>query len=207
MIFKGFRFGMLLQLAIGPMCLLVFNTSANSGLPNGLVLMSAIALTDLLFILLSALGVGALLQKKKVSAFIKIFGAVVLIVFGLNMLVSAFDISIIPSINIFKHVRPHSIFLEGIILTASNPLTIVFWSGVFSSQVAANGYSAKQLKYFSSGCVLATITFMSAVAVIGTLFKSFLSQTFIDILNVCVGIVIIIYGIKMLFKKDKNKTA
>lgn len=32
MIFKGLKFGMLLQFAIGPMCLMVFNTSATYGL-------------------------------------------------------------------------------------------------------------------------------------------------------------------------------
>ena len=29
--FEGLRFGMLLQLAIGPMCLMVFNTAKNQG--------------------------------------------------------------------------------------------------------------------------------------------------------------------------------
>ena len=29
--FSGLRFGMLLQIAIGPMCLMVFNTAKNAG--------------------------------------------------------------------------------------------------------------------------------------------------------------------------------
>lgn len=42
----GLKFGMLLQLAIGPMCLLVFNTAKNMGFINALSLVSAIALID-----------------------------------------------------------------------------------------------------------------------------------------------------------------
>lgn len=38
MIYKGFKFGMLLQLAIGPMCLMVFNTSTTYGFWMGLSL-------------------------------------------------------------------------------------------------------------------------------------------------------------------------
>lgn len=206
MIFKGFRFGMLLQLAIGPMCLLVFNTSASSGLINGLVLMSAVALIDFLFIVLSALGVGAFLDRKNIRIFIKIFGGVVLIFFGADMIAGAFGHSIIPNINLFRNVKTDSIFITGLLLTASNPLTIVFWSGVFSSQVAENNYTKKQLRFFGAGCVLSTIIFLSLVAVIGTVLKSFVSQTFINILNGCVGVFIIIYAIKMLLKKQKEKT-
>jgi hypothetical protein len=42
MIYKGFKFGMLLQLAIGPMCLMVFNTSATYGFLVALSLVLAI---------------------------------------------------------------------------------------------------------------------------------------------------------------------
>lgn len=35
--FEALKFGMLLQLAVGPMCLLVFNTAKNSGFVSGFI--------------------------------------------------------------------------------------------------------------------------------------------------------------------------
>ena len=63
MIYKGFKFGMLLQLAIGPMCLMVFNTSATYGFLVGLSLVLAISLIDGLYITLSGLGIAAIINK------------------------------------------------------------------------------------------------------------------------------------------------
>lgn len=78
MIFKGLKLGMLLQLAIGPMCLMVFNTSATYGLFIGLTLVLAIAIVDLIYIALSGFGVTAIINKNKVKFAIKLFGSIVL---------------------------------------------------------------------------------------------------------------------------------
>ena len=45
--FSGLRFGMLLQIAIGPMCLMVFNTAKNAGfwVAMSLVLMIIVLLS------------------------------------------------------------------------------------------------------------------------------------------------------------------
>ena len=45
----GLKFGMLLQLAVGPMCLMVFNTAKNIGLLVAMSLVLAIALINKYF--------------------------------------------------------------------------------------------------------------------------------------------------------------
>ncbi len=204
MILKGLKFGMILQLAVGPMCLLVFNSSAKSGLLIGLSLVCAIALVDLLFISLSGLGISAVLSKPHISLIVKLFGALVLVIFGLNMSLSAFDLSLLPNINIFKDITANSIFVQGLLLTASNPLTIVFWSGVFTTQIIENNYNRRQLIFFGAGCVLSTLIFLSFVALLGTVLKSFLSDGIINVLNLFVGVLIIFFGIKLFLKRSVN---
>ncbi|MDF2844183.1 MAG: putative efflux protein [Herbinix sp.] len=202
MIYKGFKFGMLLQLAVGPMCLMVFNSSATYGLIVGLSLVLAITLVDLLFITLSGLGVAAIINKNKVKLIIKILGSVILLLFGANMIASSFNFTLLPNITFFTNVSKQSIFVQGLLLTASNPLTIIFWSGVFSSQVIENKYNKLQLLYFGIGCILSTLCFLSSVALLGTLISGFLSPIIIQILNVGVGIMIIYFGIRLLLKKQ-----
>ncbi len=201
MIFKGFRFGMLLQLAIGPMCLLVFNTSAKFGIEEGFSLVLAISLIDLLFITLSGIGVSAIIDRKNIKTFIKIFGAFVLIFFGANMIGSAFHINLIPGIHLLSGGNKKDIFLQGLLLTASNPLTIIFWSGVFSTQVIENNYNRVQLGYFGFGCVLSTVVFLSMIAFLGTIISSFLSPIIMNILNIAVGSVIIYFGLRLMLRR------
>lgn len=201
MIYKGIKFGMLLQLAIGPMCLMVFNTSATYGVMAGLALVLAIALMDGMYVALSGFGIVTLFNKNSIKVVIKILGSIVLVLFGLNTLLGAFQLSLLPDIKMFTNVTNKSIFIQGLLLTASNPLTIIFWSGVFSSQVIEHNLSKNQLVLFGIGCVLSTIIFLSAVAIGGSILSGFLSLVVIQILNIIVGIILIFFGARLLFRK------
>ncbi|MEL7648589.1 MAG: LysE family transporter [Sedimentibacter sp.] len=202
---KGFKFGMLLQLAVGPMCLLVFNTSANLGFLNGLVLVLAIALVDASYIALSGLGVAVLMRNERVQAVFKVLGCLVLCVFGLNTALGAMSITLLPDLSLFSESTSENLFLQGMLLTASNPMTIVFWSGVFSSQVADNNLKHGELRLFGVGCVLSTICFLSLVAAAGSLVSGFIPQYIIKILNIAVGLFLIICGLKLLLNRQKTE--
>ncbi len=201
MVWKGLKFGMLLQLAVGPMCLLVFSTATEQGLLSGLSLVGAIALIDALYIVLSGLGVAAFIGRKRVKLAIKIFGGSVLILFGLQNILGIFDLTIFPGSISSPSVSNGNIFLKGLLLTASNPLTIIFWSGVFSAQVAAHALTRQQLFFFGMGCVLSTLIFLSGVALLGNMLGIFLSGIIIQLLNGAVGLVLLYFGVRLLFKK------
>ena len=57
----GLKFGMLLQLSIGPMCLMVFNTAKNVGFTVAFTLVMAIALVDAFYISLACFGVSKII--------------------------------------------------------------------------------------------------------------------------------------------------
>jgi threonine/homoserine/homoserine lactone efflux protein len=201
MVLKGLKFGMLLQLAVGPMCLMVFNTSTAYGIFYGLHLVLAITLIDTLYIALSCVGVAAVINKAKVKAFIKLAGCLVLVLFGANIISGVFDLSLLPDIALFSNASSENLFVQGLLLTASNPLTIIFWSGMFSTQMIENEWNKKQLFFFAVGCVMATITFLTIVAFLGSILNGFLPQVIMQFLNVSVGIVLIFFGIRLLCKK------
>ena len=201
MIFKGFRFGMLLQFAVGPMCLLVFRTSASSGFLSGFMLVLAIALVDVIYITLSGLGVAALINNDRAKLVMKLIGAAVLVLFGVSFVLGEFNIRLFPVISLFSDVSNPNIFIQGLVLTASNPLTIIFWSSVFSAQVVEHGLSRSQLVLFGAGCVLSTLSFLTAVDILGLAFGTFLPELVIKVLNIVVGFVLIYFGIRLLLKK------
>lgn len=201
MIYKGFKFGMLLQLAVGPMCLMVFNTSTTYGFLMGLSLVLAISLIDGIYIILSGLGIAAIINKENVKSAIKILGCIVLVLFGINTITGAFDFTLLPNLKLFSNITNQNFFIQGLLLTASNPLTIIFWGGVFSTQVSENNFNKKQLILFGCGCILSTLSFLTIVSFCGNMLSRFLPQIIIQILNVMVGAILIYFGVKLLLKK------
>ena len=65
MVVKGFRFGMLLQLAIGPVCVFVFNLGSNKGFTEGIFAVTGVPIIDALYILFSPVGVSNFFALKK----------------------------------------------------------------------------------------------------------------------------------------------
>ena len=92
-----------------------------------------------------------------------------------------------------------------LILTLSNPITIVFWGSVLTTKIIDDGLKKKELFIFSIGLVSATLFFLTFIAVLGTILSGFIPESVSNVLNVIVGLLIIFFGIKMLVKKEKKK--
>ena len=170
--FNGLKFGMMLQLAIGPMCLMVFNTAKNTGFLVALSLVLAIALVDAMYIILAGLGASKVLDNNKVKNVIKYVGAIILMIFGLNIILNVFDINIIPGLNLSPNTS--SIFIQGLILTLSNPITIIFWGSVLTTKIIEENFTKKELVVFSIGLISATLIFLTFVAILGTILSNFI---------------------------------
>lgn len=197
---EGLKFGLLLQFAIGPMCLMVFNTAKNSGFLIAFSLVIAITLVDAFYIALAAIGASKILENKKVNKVFKILGSIVLVLFGTNIILNVFGINILPGMNL--KVNTTNIFIQGLILTLSNPITIIFWGSVLTTKIIDDNLKRKELLIFYLGLVLATLFFLSLVAISRVILSNFISGTISNILNILVGILIIYFGIKLLIKKS-----
>lgn len=205
---KGLRFGMMLQLAVGPICLLVFNTVGASGFGAASLAVLAVTLVDALYILLAGFGAAALLQKASVRKAVLAGGSAVLILFGLDITGGAFGFSLLTQTGLAQlgfSAAPEGggIFLKAAFLTASNPLTIVFFGGVLSATAAAENFDSSGLFLFGLGCIAATFFFLHGVAAAGTAAKAFLPDALMLALNAGVGVFIIFFGLRMLCRAFK----
>ena len=198
----GLKFGMLLQLAVGPMCLMVFSTARNDGFLIALTLVFSIALVDAFYIILAGLGVSKILDNPKLSKLFKILGSLVLMIFGINIVLNAFNINIIPGLNLKS--TSSNIFIQGLILTLSNPITIVFWGSLLTTKIIEDKLNRKEIAMFSAGLVSSTLIFLTFVALLGTMLSNFISENISSLMNVIIGVLIIFWGIKMLVKDEIN---
>lgn len=200
MILKGFKFGMLLQFAIGPVCLFIFQMASLKGFYIAETGVLGIALIDGFFIIVAIIGLSSIIDRTNVRTFLKIFAAIVLFVFGLSTVLSEFNVNLLPSLSIQNISNSKNVFISGIILTISNPLTIIFWAGVFSSKIAEQKMKRKDLYSFGFGALLSTLFFLSLIALGGSFAKEILSTNVIKILNITVGFLFMYFGIKMILK-------
>lgn len=203
MIYKGFKFGMLLQFAIGPVCIFIFQTASSSGLLIAEAGVLGVGFIDTLYILASIIGIGGLIEKNAaVKTGLKYFGAIVLLLFGLSNILNIIDVNFLPGLHLQSSHNTAGIFGQAALLTLSNPVTIVFWAGAFSSRIAEENFRRKDLFLFGFGAVMATLFFLSLICLTGNFTKTFLPLYIIEILNGAVGVVLIYFGIRTISKND-----
>ncbi|MBR5429702.1 MAG: LysE family transporter [Firmicutes bacterium] len=97
---RGLGLGMLLQLAIGPVCLLVFSTAGTEGFGPACALVLAVGLVDGLYIGLAVAGVGRLLERRTARRLFRVSGGLVLLLFGADLLLSLWGISLLPTLSL-----------------------------------------------------------------------------------------------------------
>jgi threonine/homoserine/homoserine lactone efflux protein len=202
MLFEGFAFGMLLQLAIGPVCLYVLNTAITKGFAAAFISTAGVTLADAVYITLALAGISGLSKNKKTQILFRITGGIVLVLFGLDIILNTFGYGLMPGIpGPQKTDNSAGFFLFAFLLTLSNPLTIIFWSGIFALKINEKGKNKGNLPLFGLGAVLSTLVFLSAVAGLGSFFHFYLPGQAIKLLNLAAGIAITIYGIFFFSRK------
>ncbi len=195
MLYKGFTFGMILQLAIGPICMFVLNTALQQGFFAAELAVLGTVVTDGTEILLAILGVGLVLEKSiKAKKIMKLFGVCVLVVYGISSILSVVDFSILPTISIpFVSENP---FIQAILLALSNPLTIVFWASIFSTKIIEENMQKNDLHFFAFGCLMSTLFFLSVVAFVGSFFATTIPPMCIKLANGFVGVFMLVFAYK-----------
>jgi len=205
MIRKGFRFGMILQLAIGPMCIFIFQTSIAHGFWAGEMGVLGTAIIDSLEIVLAIVGIGAVLDKsRRAEQILKIFGVTILLLYGVVSILSAFHLDLLPDTRISTHDGPGNTLIQAIVLALSDPLTIIFWAGIFSAKVAEEKMRKRDLRLFASGCVLATLFFLSLISFIGSVTKQVIPEPIVRILNFTVGLLMFYFAYRNLQAKKTH---
>ncbi|MDF2065507.1 LysE family transporter [Bacillus sp. Cr_A10] len=201
MIWKGFRFGLFLQIAVGPVCIFIFQTAATSGFFIAEIGVLGVAIVDVFYILAAIFGIGTLLNKyKKLKSIIHYFGAAVLITFGISNIIGFFYSSPIVSMD----QSAGNTLWKALLLTLSNPLTILFWAGVFSTKIGEENIKQKDLYSFGFGAVLSAFIFLTIISMLGTYVTILLEPKMIMGLNLLVGIVLLLFGVKNLVKHRRN---
>jgi threonine/homoserine/homoserine lactone efflux protein len=190
----GLGLGLILQISVGPVFVAILHKGLTQGFRHAYFMVWGVALVDSLYILVSMLGVSALLQIGPMRVVLGIAGALLLAYFGIRYLrapasvtpIERCDASLLGS------------FTFGAGLTLTNPLTILFWVGIMggirSSRTFRQGYGAL---WFATGCITATLLFLTLVALTGDLLERVVSEQLVLWLNRAAGIFLLGFAGKL----------
>jgi threonine/homoserine/homoserine lactone efflux protein len=186
----------------------VLRTGAEHGILSGLRAVTGVVLVDAVYIALAGLGVTQWSNDKRVRAVLQWAGAFVISGFGIDIILSAQGVHLIPAFTTSSQaVSVASPFVAGFLLTAANPLTILFWAGVFGAKVTEQCFSRSDIWSFSFGCLLATVCFMGTVSVAGAIAGKLLSATWIATLNTIVGCALVYFATRLALRSILKQNA
>jgi threonine/homoserine/homoserine lactone efflux protein len=193
---SGILTGLFLQLAVGPVFFFVLQITIEGSFLDGLCAIAAVTIVDYLYICLSLLGLGKVLEKRRVKRAFGILGSLLLAVFGVLILKGGIEGMGAASGARPEFWTPWRSFAACFALTISSPLTIVFWSSVFATKAIEAGYEKARLTLFGLGAGAATFLFLTATMFALSLVGGSIPSAAIRWLNAAVGVVLIGYAVK-----------
>ena len=95
-------------------------------------------------------------------------------------------------------------FVSTFILTLSSPLTILFWTSIFTNKAIEYSLDKNELVFFGLSAGLATLVFLGCSVSIFSLFNLMVPTIVFQILNIFVGLLLIGFGIIRIIKDFKK---
>jgi len=192
---KGLLFGMILQISVGPVCISVLQKGITESFWEAFLMVWGVVAADSTYIVLALLGISSAMQFEPVRIGIGLAGTVLLLYFGLqNLLTKEASFA-----QMSTGRKPGGSFRYGFLLTFSNPLTILFWAGVFGGLIASTQFPSSVTIYvFALGCILSTLIFLTGIAALGKFVGTFVQWPSVLIwLNRAVGLFLIAFAVKL----------
>ncbi|RNA69930.1 LysE family transporter [Alteribacter keqinensis] len=188
--------GLSLAAPIGP----VNAAQLDRGIKNGffhswLVGLGATA-ADGFYMLLVFLGFVHLMDVPFIQVFLWLFGFFVLVYTGIESLLGAREITMIQED--YRKVQTYTkSFFSGFMMSLFNPLTILFWLGIFGSVLAktVSDYGIEQIMIYTGAIFLGIVVWDLTMAFLSSSLKRVLTDRFLYFVSILSGTSLIGFGI------------
>ncbi|AKG36387.1 LysE family translocator [Paenibacillus durus] len=187
--------GLSLSAPIGPINAAQLDKGIRSGFWHAWFVGLGAICADILYMLLVYLGVIHLLESPYIKAFLWLFGFLVLTYTGVESIKDAGHISLSDSRR--EENRLSKSLLSGFLMSLFNPLSILFWLGIYGSVLAkaAEEYPMRQLLLYSSGIVLGILLWDISMAGAASFFRKLLTNRVLKGLSVLSGLSLVGFGL------------
>jgi threonine/homoserine/homoserine lactone efflux protein len=202
-VLNGIFSGIVLALLIGPVFFTLIQTSIERGFRSGFFVAVGVSLSDALYISVSYLGIYQLFDKGNFREYLAYFGGAVLLVFGLYYL-------FIKNRKVKTYQAGHTntsipfrLIMKGFIINGLSPMVLIFWVGSVGVATTKFGYATPStaIPYFAS---IVTTVFTTDIlkAKLADKVRMVLTPGFIRTLNIIVGLLMVIFGGRLIAMAD-----
>ncbi len=195
--FHGLIFGLVFVFLIGPAFFALIQTSMQSGLRAAIFLALGISCSDVIYVILTILGISSFLENPEFKFWISICGSVILIGYGVYTWMKKppdyEDVELEDRALLFKY------WVKGFFLNGFNPFIILFWVSWVSFVSVNYDYNSYDQRFFFAG-VLATILSSDITkAVIANKKKHLINPRWFQRLNKVVSLILILFGLRIIY--------
>ncbi|WP_334075492.1 MULTISPECIES: LysE family transporter [Paenibacillus] len=191
----GFIFlGLSLSAPIGPVNAAQLDKGIRGGfLPAWLVGLGAIA-ADIIYMLLVYFGVIHFLNTPFMQSFLWLFGFFILMYTGIDSIKQASTLSV----NETRGREPlMKSFASGFMMSISNPLSILFWLGIYGSVLAQTAATSETRDLIINSCAIISGVLLWDVTMAGfaSVFRKILTDRMLRAISILSGLSLIGFGL------------
>lgn len=195
-VFQGIMMGLILSTFCGPIFFMLINLGISSTLRSVFYLAFGVFLSDAITIfLLLYVALGSISELKHLEM-LYYFGGAVLIYFGVRNLIK--EPVIMEETEVSKKTL-NTLFIKGFMINSLNPTILFFWFGAMMLAFSTyNNDKSLVLAQFITGLLVTLLTdCMKGYSAFHL--KKYIKPSFLKVLNKISGLIIIGFGLKLIF--------
>jgi len=203
-IIKGLISGIILSFLIGPVFFTILQTSIERGFKSGVLVAVGVSLSDACYIALAYLGLSHLMDNPDFKIYLAYAGGLILLLFGSYYLFIKSRKLLYFDYEQVKPKNPARYIAKGFIINGLSPMVFLFWVGTVSFATTELGYGshAQATLYFAS-IVMTVFCTDILKAKLADKLRLIITPKFIRTLNIVLGIVLVIFGGRLIFFADQ----
>jgi threonine/homoserine/homoserine lactone efflux protein len=195
---NGLLFGFALAFLFGPVFFALIQTSIHKGFKSGAAMAVGISLSDVLFILVSYIGISQIIESDSLQAVLSIAGGGIMLAFGLyTFRKPVLEKSHINDINGYEKLWKYTV--KGFLLNGINPFVLLFWLAIVSYSTVEYQYSGQQAQLFF-GTIVATVLITDIIkSYAAHRLRCLISEKYLTILNRVVGVALMAFAARLFY--------
>jgi L-lysine exporter family protein LysE/ArgO len=195
MVLRNLFLGITLAAPIGPAGVAVIQNGLRHGFTRAFFTGLGVTMADATFLLVVFFGLSSFLDISIVKVTIWCFGAGVLLYFGYRGIRGAKDGYDLEADTIATARNP---FLVGYLVNASNPISVVWWSGVFGSLLSETIGSTSRLMALanSSTILIGILVWHSSISILTHWGRRFLNERVTRSISMIAGSALLLFGLR-----------
>ncbi|WP_026576757.1 LysE family translocator [Bacillus sp. UNC438CL73TsuS30] len=186
--------GLSLAAPIGPINAAQIDRGIRNGFMHAWLIGVGAVVADGVYMLIVYIGVVQFLETPIVQTFLWLFGCFVLIYTGIESILKAGTLSLEYTRKKEPLIKS---FFSGFFMSISNPLTILFWLGIYGSVLAKTAATSTsgELIIYSTAIFIGLLLWDITMAGVSSSFRNFLTSRLLVMISLLSGLSLIGFGL------------